>query len=114
MGLLAFTLLAGCQHMPDWATSQGAQSSAGDIDNDRSLPTEIASFLTEATSGERGEFSQTPWGSPATLTAQPTYYAASGRQCRPVDVATPAGGALTGLACRHDDENWHWVRNVTR
>nr|WP_284047594.1 DVU3141 family protein [Guyparkeria hydrothermalis] len=94
-------------------TTQDYDSPALDVEGEKRLPADIATFLSKAAADDQAKFSESPWGSPATLTARPPYNAASGRVCRRVDVSTPASGSLAGLACRHDN-TWHWVRNVTR
>ncbi|WP_410474893.1 DVU3141 family protein [Guyparkeria sp. TX1] len=113
VGFLAVTLLAGCQHMATQPTDQDFDSPSLNVEGEKRLPADIATFLSKAAEDEQAEFSQSPWGSPATLTARAPYHAASGRVCRRIDVSTPASGSLVGIACQHEN-TWHWVRNVTR
>ena len=94
-------------------TQNGFQTASLDAKGEKRLPEDIATFLNTATADEQATFSQSPWGSPATLTARLPYHAASGRVCRKVNVSTPATGSSVGLACRQDN-TWQWVRNVTR
>lgn len=94
-------------------TGNGFDSPSINEEGEKRLPADIATFLNKAAADEQATFSQSPWGSPATLTARAPYHAASGRICRRIDVSTPASGSVVGLACRQDN-TWHWVRNVTR
>lgn len=74
---------------------------------------EIADFLSDAAPGETRAFDASPWGSPATITAEAPYFAASGRHCRPLAIESPSMNHAPGLACRSNN-GWEWVRPVTR
>lgn len=104
-GVLAALLLAGCSsnQARDYGVNQSPVVSKG-----ATLSAEVSEFLSSSAGESTRYFASTYWGDNVELTTDVAYYAASGRNCRQVTVASVAGtSASRWLAC--DGGNGQWV-----
>lgn len=80
------------------------------------LPGDINQFVSSQPAGSRSVFATSPWGSQVEIGLSATYFAASGRPCRELEVQPAATDADRSrlLACEVEANQWQAGRAVTR
>jgi len=100
--------LGGCAALPfndgasPWGFGPAAEAAA-------IFPPTFEAFLTDAPAGTSTVLAESPWGGPVQVQADASYFAASGRTCRPLQVDGPRG-LHPALACRAPGRHWEPVR----
>lgn len=102
--------LAGCATQgslsgpPPGGTVQGAQGHV--------LDENLNGFLAQAPAGAVISLAESPWGASVDIIADEPYYAASGRQCRRLQVMSTSGAIRQAVACEAVS-GWQARRLVT-
>lgn len=101
--VLVLTGLSACTMIPT--------KHAGPVQPDNArLSAQFRHFLAQAPAGSSMVAAPTnPWWPGATVYAQKSYYAASGRTCRGLTVTT-TGPSQHALVCHFDDGSWRQAR----
>lgn len=73
----------------------------------------ISEFLTNGQDLQRQLINHPRWGNELEMELQPTYFAASGRYCRPFILYPQDGEAQHRLACKQSANQWEEARLVT-
>lgn len=108
--ILIAASLAGCAALPfnDGASPRGF-GPAAEAASTPIFPPTFEAFLTDAPAGTSTVLAESPWGGPVQVQADASYFAASGRTCRPLQVDGPRG-LHPALACRAPGRHWEPVR----
>lgn len=111
--VFAVGALAGCAQTPFSASSNTPayvlnQDAGKPIQNER-----LNEFLNSASATSAATLSQSPWGNGVDVITEASYFAASGRQCRKLNIVTPDQVAKQALVCRTDN-GWVEQRLVTQ
>ncbi|MGR7921055.1 DVU3141 family protein [Zobellella denitrificans] len=104
---LGIVTASGCASQQT-TSAQPAHTSAGQFSP------ELNALLSSATSSGAVTVAHSPWGSNVAVLANPSYFAASGRTCRELEVTLPSGTTEHHIACKTGDNSWASVRPVTR
>ncbi|WP_232821251.1 DVU3141 family protein [Oceanimonas marisflavi] len=72
--------------------------------------TPLGHFLESATGEAVTTLPASLWGTNARVTTGPSYFAASGRTCRPVQVTRPTGTQEAYIACKAQNGEWQLSR----
>jgi hypothetical protein len=104
--LLAGLALAGCVSQPSAPGSLVGEGRGNPVGDD------ISGFLAQAPAGAVMQLAESPWGRNVQLTADIPYYAASGTECRRVQVIGPSQAVRDALACA-TPSGWTSRRLVT-
>lgn len=108
-GLIVMALvLAGCNSFGPFK-SQSASEAVTSADG--SAQTDIDRFLSSEAGFASATFPSSPWGGNVELTVQPSYYAASGRWCRKMEVTSDVEKQSL-VACRDDESGWQFLRSI--
>ena len=102
---VALAVAVGCANLPILGTTASASA------RNKTPPGEISplvAFLADARTGDSAFVTDPGTGRRLNVTAQTTYFAASGRTCRRYDLANAQSGAHlpSGLACKNSDGEW--------
>ncbi|SHJ96772.1 DVU3141 family protein [Halomonas caseinilytica] len=111
--LVAFAVsVSGC------ATQQGQNPSGSVIDGPTQgtqLGSNLNGFLSQSGPGATVVLQDSPWGGNVEVMADATYYAASGRDCRQLQIMQLQGGNVrSAVACKTSDGSWVSQRLVTQ
>lgn len=113
LSVFGLVILGGCSTYPTGNTSQSPQyvlshDAASTIGNDT-----INDFLERSPPGAIMSAASSPWGANVEIVADEPYLAASGRECRRLQVVGTAGDSRRALACK-TPEGWVNQRVVTQ
>ncbi|WP_445000698.1 DVU3141 family protein [Halomonas mongoliensis] len=109
--LALVTALVGCAVQPAGGPSSGAGVVAGQPGTP--LDDNLSGFLAQAPAGAVLSLAQSPWGNQVEVIAEETYLAASGRECRRLQVMrTDASQVTHALACA-TSQGWETRRLIT-
>ncbi|MDV2857248.1 DVU3141 family protein [Oceanimonas sp. CAM02] len=101
---LAGTLVALCLTLAGCASQHTATTSANS--------TPLNEFLSNAASHSATQLATSPWGPNVQITAGATYFAASGKTCRPLQITLPAGSQQEQIACQAKNGEWQLSRSL--
>ncbi|GED23444.1 DVU3141 family protein [Halomonas halmophila] len=111
-------LLALAAGLTGCAAQQGYQNDAGSVvANTQGTPVgaNLNGFLSQAAPGSTVVLQQSPWGANVEVMAEASYFAASGRECRHLQVTSLRGSSMrTAVACKTADGSWVAHRLVTQ
>ncbi|MFH7587444.1 DVU3141 family protein [Oceanimonas smirnovii] len=102
---LAGTLVALCLTLAGCANHPAATTSANTINS-----TPLNEFLNNAANHSATQLATSPWGPNVQITAGATYFAASGKTCRPLQITLPAGSQQEQIACQAKNGEWQLTR----
>lgn len=103
--LLVSSVLAGCVSQP-YAPGSAVGEGRG-----RPLSDDMSGFLSQAPTGAVIQLAESPWGNNVQITANAPYYAASGTECRRIQVQGPTQAKRETLTCAAPG-GWTWRRLV--
>ncbi|MDP5292280.1 DVU3141 family protein [Oceanimonas sp. CHS3-5] len=98
---IALATLAGCASQPSATTNSNTVNS-----------TPLNEFLNNAASHSATQLATSPWGANVQVTTGATYFAASGKTCRPLQIIQPAGSQLEQIACKAKNGQWQLSRSL--
>ncbi|MDN3526625.1 hypothetical protein QWY79_15240 [Halomonas sabkhae] len=104
--------LAGCAAPPSPYNASGSV-----IPNAEGTPVgaNLNGFLSQSMPGNTIVLQQSPWGANVEVMAEASYFAASGRECRHLQIMELQGNSMrTAVACKTADGNWVAHRLVTQ
>lgn len=111
---LSFTVISGCAtHYPSGSASQQPRYS---LSNDGAKPIQdesINGFLDQSPTGGVVSAAKSPWGDNVEVITDESYLAASGRECRRLQIIGAGGDARRALVCKTDN-GWVNQRVVTQ
>ncbi|MFG6668561.1 DVU3141 family protein [Halomonas sp. HNIBRBA4712] len=110
---LSLMLLSGCSTYP---TSSGTQSPQYVLNNDNAetIGNEpLSAFLESAPTGGILSVAASPWGANVEVVADERYLAASGRECRQLQIVSAQAATRRALACKTPN-GWVNQRVVTQ
>ncbi|OYD25655.1 DVU3141 family protein [Oceanimonas baumannii] len=99
--MMALATLAGC-------ASQPAQTGDTTVNS-----TPLNQFLNNAASHSATQLTTSPWGDNVQVTTGVSYFAASGKTCRPLQVTLAAGSQEEHIACKTQNGQWQLSRAIT-
>lgn len=102
---LAGTMMALCLFTLAGCAGQASQNSTA-INN-----APLNQFLESAAANAAGTLATSPWGANAQVTAGTSYFAASGKTCRPLQVSLPTGSTEAHIACQAQNGEWQLTRS---
>ncbi|WP_346351656.1 DVU3141 family protein [Oceanimonas sp. AH20CE76] len=105
MSLIRTTLVALGLALAGCASQPAATTSANTVNS-----TPLNEFLSNAASHSATQLATSPWGPNVQITAGATYFAASGKTCRPLQITLPAGSQQEQIACQAKNGEWQLSR----
>lgn len=112
LALLFSAALGGCVLQPAQQGGASGVVMAGSAQG-QPLDDNLNGFLSQSSAGGIVALEQSPWGNHVEVTAEASYLAASGRECRRLQVLHSSSGQVTqALACE-TAQGWETRRLVT-
>ena len=110
LALAMMAALAGCAIQPgSSASASGSLVSGG---QGHALDDNLSGFLAQAPAGAVMSLAESPWGANADVIADEPYFAASGRECRQLQIISGGDSARQAVACETSN-GWESRRLVT-
>lgn len=111
--LSVVVLLAGCTQLP-FTSQNGEQGYVLSGDDAKPIQSDTLNGFLEQTPGNSAvTAASSPWGSNVEVTAESSYFSASGRKCRKLRIVTASQVKRQALVCRTGN-GWAEQRLVTQ
>lgn len=114
LAALGIVAISGCA--TNYPSGSASQQPRYALDNDAAKPIldeSINGFLDQASAGGVISAAKSPWGDNVEIVADESYLAASGRECRHLQIIAMGGEARRALVC-NAAEGWVNQRVVTQ
>ncbi|MCB8889532.1 DVU3141 family protein [Vreelandella malpeensis] len=114
LGALTLALISGCA--TSYPSGSASQSPRYALNNDSAKAigdANINGFLEQSPAGGVTSAARSPWGDNVEIIADAPYLAASGRECRQLQIVAMGGDTRRGLVCKTDN-GWVNQRVVTQ
>lgn len=115
LAVLSMAVISGCAtSYPSGSASQEQRYVLNDDSAKPILDESVNGFLDQTPAGGVISVANSPWGDNVEIVADEPYLAASGRECRRLQVIGMSGEARRALVCKASSEEWVNQRVITQ
>ncbi|MGO3699101.1 MULTISPECIES: DVU3141 family protein [Halomonas] len=115
LAVLSMAVISGCAtSYPSGSASQQQRYVLNDDSAKPILDERVNGFLDQTPAGGVISVANSPWGDNVEIVADESYLAASGRECRRLQVIGMSGEARRALVCKASSEEWVNQRVITQ